>query len=1154
MVVKKYLCAAPRPESYEEKAEALLDALGGDEEKRESVVRQTLAQLRKLHGNDKRTGPGRRSNADHAIAFYEYILGEDEEDGNDEDQNCETDEESDAAKSADSTRDNRENTVKEEDEGHGDDSTNGDESTSNDTNSKTVESMDTQEFLNQHNDECEVCNQPGELLCCSTCSLVFHMKCLRPTLASLPKAEDEWSCPHCIIQGIKGHKRHSKAWKAAAAGVRAMNRLQIRQEKEGKEDEQNTGDEDNHPESPESDDNKKPSAVEKEVITSESKHKEGSKEEKTEQNKVTAKHTEEEEDEANKAKSSTENQEGNLTCETSEIESSPSKKRSLAPNKTSDPSIGTNESTENLVVRGRRIRRQPALFQPQACADSRWQSDERVFEASKVDEDKEKEPKLDVGMKAADIPDAAVSTSTRTVEAKSSPAKPERADNASEELEKSGVYCNFCFDDPVLSVCVFCGCRKCFGKHSKEKYVKCRKCNDEYHLFCVGLEKVPEDKKKWVCFTCDKTTSQKISTRRATTSVFGKGRPYHNNKSDTSVESSNRTSTSKHLKTTTSSASTSPEKTPRGRSPTSKNPLKTPSPRKRGRPPKSTRSSEPRSLKKRGRPPKSISKSPAPSKRDRPPKDSDDKRPNSDASTGSSSPPRKRGRPPKNPSSPSSEVKKRGPGRPPNSSRGPGRPPKSDISVASSGAASSTPAAEDPPTLPEPIKLSRSGRIVKRQSFHDEVVEGEQHLRSTKVEQEQQQSSSKSQPLIVPKSKSNESSEQRKNLKVDKIQELEKNSAVQEVDVIAPSLSVDGSLRDEEDKDEVFAPVRMKPILQPPAPSMRPIIVESKPFPAQPVIKAKVVKPTIVPPVVAPAGSFPSSAIRPNIAVPMATGPQLSRPAQQPAVNPTPITVKPAPAAPESVAKVSTAWQGRSTSGARSSAPSAPRTKLLDPKKLEAAITALPSDPEEMKPSSTKTPRRKPGARECMQISRRFGVKVIPEKHMKILLDYCSRGKVEHLIRMRERLDCHSRYLESQIAGLEMLVIEKGETDVVVPPLPECFDSIGKYEGLKQRTFSDAGSIDTVVPQVHISGKPTAVTVSATKVNSGVASREGIAPSASCPSLSQKPTAAACSTTLRAVVASGVSPSTTVQPLQHSTQNPNNVDASKTNQQGNVSL
>jgi len=77
--------------------------------------------------------------------------------------------------------------------------------------------------------------------------------------------------------------------------------------------------------------------------------------------------------------------------------------------------------------------------------------------------------------------------------------------------------------------------------------------------------------------------------------------------------------------------------------------------------------------------------------------------------------------------------------------------------------------------------------------------------------------------------------------------------------------------------------------------------------------------------------------------------------------------------------------------------------------------------------SSSKNPRRKPGARECMQISRRFGASIVPKQYMKVLMDYCSRGKVEHLIRMRERLDEHSRFLESQLAGLEVMVEEKAE-------------------------------------------------------------------------------------------------------------------------------
>ena len=45
MVTIKYLCAAPRPDEWDERAEALLKALGNDTKKRDKLVRQTLQQL-----------------------------------------------------------------------------------------------------------------------------------------------------------------------------------------------------------------------------------------------------------------------------------------------------------------------------------------------------------------------------------------------------------------------------------------------------------------------------------------------------------------------------------------------------------------------------------------------------------------------------------------------------------------------------------------------------------------------------------------------------------------------------------------------------------------------------------------------------------------------------------------------------------------------------------------------------------------------------------------------------------------------------------------------------------------------------------------------------------------------------------------------------
>lgn len=46
MVVKKYLCAAPRQESWDERIDSLLNALDGDRNKLEKVLRQTINGLK----------------------------------------------------------------------------------------------------------------------------------------------------------------------------------------------------------------------------------------------------------------------------------------------------------------------------------------------------------------------------------------------------------------------------------------------------------------------------------------------------------------------------------------------------------------------------------------------------------------------------------------------------------------------------------------------------------------------------------------------------------------------------------------------------------------------------------------------------------------------------------------------------------------------------------------------------------------------------------------------------------------------------------------------------------------------------------------------------------------------------------------------------
>lgn len=51
----------------------------------------------------------------------------------------------------------------------------------------------------EHNDACESCGLGGDLLCCSTCNLVFHTGCTLPVLESVP--EGDWSCCFCVAAG-----------------------------------------------------------------------------------------------------------------------------------------------------------------------------------------------------------------------------------------------------------------------------------------------------------------------------------------------------------------------------------------------------------------------------------------------------------------------------------------------------------------------------------------------------------------------------------------------------------------------------------------------------------------------------------------------------------------------------------------------------------------------------------------------------------------------------------------------------------------------------------------------------------------------------------------------------------------------------------------
>ncbi|XP_061578241.1 nucleosome-remodeling factor subunit BPTF-like isoform X2 [Cololabis saira] len=53
-----------------------------------------------------------------------------------------------------------------------------------------------------YDDHCRVCHRLGDLLCCETCSAVYHLECVKPPLQEVP--EDEWQCEVCVAHKIPG--------------------------------------------------------------------------------------------------------------------------------------------------------------------------------------------------------------------------------------------------------------------------------------------------------------------------------------------------------------------------------------------------------------------------------------------------------------------------------------------------------------------------------------------------------------------------------------------------------------------------------------------------------------------------------------------------------------------------------------------------------------------------------------------------------------------------------------------------------------------------------------------------------------------------------------------------------------------------------------
>jgi hypothetical protein len=96
-----------------------------------------------------------------------------------------------------------------------------DEDSSSDSSSSSSSDDDSSslDFYERHKDYCEVCGQPGFLLCCALCNIVSHVHC-----AGLQEEPpNDWMCPYCLADVMK--KKDGKERRKATQACREMERM-----------------------------------------------------------------------------------------------------------------------------------------------------------------------------------------------------------------------------------------------------------------------------------------------------------------------------------------------------------------------------------------------------------------------------------------------------------------------------------------------------------------------------------------------------------------------------------------------------------------------------------------------------------------------------------------------------------------------------------------------------------------------------------------------------------------------------------------------------------------------------------------------------------------------------------------------------------------
>jgi len=331
----------------------------------------------------------------------------------------------------------------------------------------------------QHNDLCEVCDKDGDLLCCDSCSLVYHVICVRPALATVP--EGDWVCAYCLRD--EEREQAAQGTSAAVTDIEATTTTSRR------------------------------SLATDAIRTMKMLH---------------ALNVTEHMSEEDRAKSTT-----SLLKAPFELDKSLSvfKSDSRFIVKKLDMSAGSGQSA--YIELSRFWTLEEALFEVRKLSmelNERHNSTSSTHGASKY----ENVNAVDHLLKGWVLPEVSTAHTFKGRVPQRKKAKVLNLDKTAETVvstadddQASDLWCKACIDDPEVVYCGFCGCRHCFGKHDNDLLVTCDYCEEKYHTYCVTppLSAVPRG--AWYCQHCpimdeskrvgtsDKSDEEPVDTERA---------------------------------------------------------------------------------------------------------------------------------------------------------------------------------------------------------------------------------------------------------------------------------------------------------------------------------------------------------------------------------------------------------------------------------------------------------------------------------------------------------------------------------------------------------------------------------------------------------------------------------------------------------------